>query len=49
MEKEIIYDITPKSPCEECPYASWQDYDGVLFYGCDMSHCYLADEEYDSF
>lgn len=33
-------------PCGDCFYASWQDLgDGIMYYGCNMSHCYMADDE----
>jgi len=46
---ELKLDVEePSEPCCSCYHASWQlIYElGICYYGCDMSHCYLADDEY---
>ena len=37
----------PKEPCKSCPKADWIDMYGVMIYGCDMSHCIMADRDFE--
>ena len=45
ITKEMIEE-REESPCKDCYRAEWIDMYGKIIWGCDMSHCVMADKEY---
>lgn len=46
LSDKEIEEIRNQSNCKDCPYAELQEFaEGAYDWCCDMSHCYMADED----